>query len=147
ARYGTCVAGLLLFIFFAVFAPNFLAWQNLSNIMKQISFMAVLGLGFSMAFLVAELDLSFASVCSLCAVCVGWLIHNGHGPELAVPAGLLIGVGAGVLNGVLVTMLRIPSLIATLATASIANGFSFMFTQGVAFVGQWDKSFLAIGRG
>ncbi|MFC3339259.1 ABC transporter permease [Paracandidimonas soli] len=146
-RYGTCVAGLLLFAFFAVFAPNFLAVQNLSNIIKQISFMAILGLGFSLAFLVAELDLSFANVCSLCAVCTGWFIHHGHGPEIAVLAGLLVGVGAGLLNGILVTVVRVPSLIATLATASIANGFSFMVTQGVAFVGQWDSRFLWIGRG
>nr|MBP6018581.1 ABC transporter permease [Burkholderiaceae bacterium] len=146
-RYGTCVAGLMLFVFFAVFAPNFLALQNLSNIIKQISFMAILGLGFSLAFLVAELDLSFANVCSLCAVCVGWLIHQGYSPEIAVVVGLLVGIGAGALNGILVTVVRVPSLIATLATASIANGFSFMVTQGVAFVGQWDSRFLWIGRG
>ncbi|MGB6104647.1 MAG: ABC transporter permease [Pusillimonas sp.] len=147
SRYGTCLAGLALFIFFALFAPNFLALQNLSNIVKQISFMAVLGLGFSLALLVSELDLSFANVCSLCAVCVGWLVHNGHGPEIAVLVGILVGTGAGILNGVLVTVVRVPSLIATLATASVANGFSFMVTQGVAFVGQWDSRFLWIGRG
>jgi ribose transport system permease protein len=44
-------------------------------------------------------------------------------------------------------VLKIPSLIATLATASIANGFAFMITQGVAFVGAWNPSFLWIGRG
>ena len=146
-RYGTCVAGLLLFVFFAVAAPNFLAMMNLANIIKQISFMAILGLGFSMAFLVAELDLSFANVCSLCAVCTGWFIHQGYAPEIAVLAGLLVGVGAGLLNGVLVTFVRVPSLIATLATASVANGVSFMVTEGVAFVGQWDSRFLWIGRG
>lgn len=147
SRYGTCLAGLALFVVFAVFAPNFLAFQNLSNIVKQISFMALLGLGFSMALLVSELDLSFANVCSFCAVCVGWLIHNGHGPEIAVVVGLVVGVGAGILNGVLVTYVRVPSLIATLATASVANGFSFMVTDGVAFVGQWDSRFLWLGRG
>jgi len=147
SRYGTCIAGIALFVFFAMWAPNFLSLLNLSNIMKQISFMAVLGLGFSLALLVSELDLSFANVCSLCAVCVAWFVHNGHPPELAVAAGLLVGIGAGVLNGLLVTVLRIPSLIATLATASVANGLSFMVTQGVAFVGQWDSRFLWIGRG
>lgn len=147
SRYGTCLAGLALFVFFAVFAPNFLALQNLSNIVKQISFMAVLGLGFSLALLVSELDLSFANLCSLAAVCVGWLIHQGHGPEAAIAAGLAVGLAGGILNGWLVTGLRVPSLIATLATASAANGLSFMVTDGVAFVGQWDPRFLWIGRG
>lgn len=147
SRYGTCIAGIALFIFFALAAPNFLSVLNLSNIVKQISFMAILGLGFSLALLVSELDLSFANVCSLCAVCVGWFIHTGHAPEAAVAAGIAVGVGAGLLNGILVTVLRIPSLIATLATASVANGFSFMVTEGVAFVGQWDPRFLWLGRG
>jgi ribose transport system permease protein len=146
-RYGTCLAGLALFVFFAVFSPNFLALQNLSNIVKHISFMAILGLGFALALLVAELDLSFANISSLCAVAVGWLMHNGYAPEVAVMAGLLVGLGAGLLNGFLVTVVRVPSLIATLATASIANGFTFMITQGVAFVGHWDERFLWIGRG
>ena len=146
-RYGTCMAGIILFIFFALCAPNFLSVLNLSNIVKQISFMALLGLGFSMALLVSELDLSFANICSLCAVCVGWLVHTGHDPALAVFVGVLVGTGAGLLNGFLVTGLRIPSLIATLATASVANGLSFMVTDGVAFVGQWDSRFLWLGRG
>lgn len=146
-RYGTCMAGVLLFIVFAAFAPNFIALQNLSNVVARSSFMALLGLGFGLALLVAELDLSFANICSLAAVSVGWLVHNGYPPEVAVAAGLLVGVGAGVLNGLLVTIAHVPSLIATLATASVANGFSFMITEGVAFVGQWDARFLQIGRG
>jgi len=146
-RYGTCAAGVILFLFFALFAPNFLALQNLANIVERISFMAILGIGFALALLVAELDLSFANICSLSAVAVGWLVHSGHSPVVAVLAGLAVGTGAGVLNGLLVTVARVPSLIATLATASIANGFAFMITQGVALVGQWDPRFLWIGRG
>ena len=54
---------------------------------------------------------------------------------------------AGTLNGVLVTRLKIPSLIATLATASVATGLAFAVTGGVTFVGRWDPAFLALGRG
>jgi ribose/xylose/arabinose/galactoside ABC-type transport system permease subunit len=61
-RYGTCAAGAILFLFFALFAPNFLALQNLANIVERISFMAILGIGFALALLVAELDLSFANI-------------------------------------------------------------------------------------
>jgi ribose transport system permease protein len=95
----------------------------------------------------AELDLSFASVCSFAAVVVGGLIHHGLAPALAVLCGLAVGLAAGLLNGVLVTRLKIPSLIATLATASVANGLAFAVTGGVAFVGRWDPAFLALGRG
>ncbi|MFA7438454.1 ABC transporter permease [Castellaniella sp.] len=146
-RYGTCLAGIVLFLIFALSAPNFLVLQNLSNIVQRSTFMALLGMGFALALLVAELDLSFANVCSLAAVIVGGLIQGGQAPEWAVLAGLAVGTAAGILNGLLVTLLRIPSLIATLAMASVATGFSFMITEGVAFVGQWDPRFLWIGRG
>ncbi|MCZ4314614.1 ABC transporter permease [Comamonadaceae bacterium G21597-S1] len=146
-RYGTFAACCLLFIALAIAAPNFLSTGNLTNIVKHITFLAVLALGFSIALTTAELDLSFANVCSVASVSVGWLIHNDYPVWMAVGAGLSVGLAAGVLNGVLVTVLKIPSLIATLATASIANGFAFMITQGVAFVGAWNPSFLWLGRG
>jgi ribose transport system permease protein len=146
-KYGTFFAGCLLLVGFALFAPNFLSTANLTNIVKHTSFLALLALGFSLALTTAELDLSFASVCSLAAVGVGWMVHNHHPVWAAVATGLGIGLTGGMLNGVLVTWVKVPSLIATLATASIANGFSFMVTQGVAFVSDWDPAFLWIGRG
>ena len=115
--------------------------------LKQVSFLAILGLGFGLALITGELDLSFANVCSFAAVVVGGLIHHGYAPAVAVAAGLAVGAAAGTLNGVLVTRLKIPSLIATLATASVANGLAFAVTGGVAFVGRWDPAFLALGRG
>lgn len=146
-RYGTFAASCLLFVVLAIMAPNFLSAGNLTNVVKHITFLAVLALGFSIALTTAELDLSFANVCSVASVSVGWLIHNDYPVVVAVGAGLSVGLAAGLLNGVLVTTLKIPSLIATLATASIANGFAFMITQGVAFVGAWNPAFLWIGRG
>ena len=147
ATYGTALAAAILFSIFAVAAPNFVNPTNLLNVLKQVSFLAILGLGFGMALITSELDLSFANVCSFAVVVVGGLIHHGHPPALAVAAGLAVGAVAGALNGVLVAHLKIPSLIATLATASIANGLAFAITGGVAFVGRWDPAFLALGRG
>jgi ribose transport system permease protein len=147
ATYGTALAVAIVFCVFALFAPNFLNATNLLNVLKQITFLAILGLGFGLVLTTSELDLSFASVCSFVAVLVGGLIHHRYGWELAVGAGIGAGLAAGVLNGLLVTQLKIPSLIATLATAAVANGCAFAITGGVAFVGRWDPAFLALGRG
>jgi ribose transport system permease protein len=147
ATYGTAISAAILFLIFAAAAPNFLNPTNLLNVLKQVSFLAILGLGFGMALITSELDLSFANVCSFAVVAVGGLIHHGYPPPVAVAAGLAVGTAAGVLNGVLVTRLKIPSLIATLATASVANGIAFAITGGVAFVGRWNPDFLALGRG
>jgi len=147
ATYGTAISAAILFLIFAIAAPNFLNPTNLLNVLKQVSFLAILGLGFGMALITSELDLSFANVCSFAVVVVGGLIHHGYPPAMAVGAGLAVGTAAGALNGVLVTRLKIPSLIATLATASVANGIAFAITGGVAFVGRWNPDFLALGRG
>lgn len=145
--YGTLIAGIVLFLFLLVFANNFASTANLLNVLKQVSFLSILAVGFTFALITSELDLSFANVCSLSAVVIGSLISADIAWPLAVAAGLATGLVAGALNGILVTVLKVPSLISTLGTASVANGLAFMITGGVAFVGRWDPNFLFLGRG
>ena len=147
AAYGTALAGLAIFVFLLLMARNFATAANLLNVLKHTSFLAILAVGFTFALITAELDLSFAGLCSLAAVVTGGLVHGGTHWPLAVATGLAIGVAGGLLNGILVTRLKVPSLIATLGTASIATGLAFMITRGVAFVGRWDAAFLALARG
>lgn len=147
ATYGTALAGLALFVALLIFARNFATTANLLNVLKQASFLAILATGFTFALLASELDLSFAAICSLAAVVTGGLVHGGADWPLAAAAGLGTGIAGGILNGVLVTAAKVPSLIATLGTGSIATGLAFMATGGVAFVGRWDPGFLALARG
>ncbi len=146
-RYGTAIAGLVLVLFFVAAAPNFASATNLLNVLKETSFLAVLAIGFTLALVTAELDLSVAEVASLSAVVTGAIIHAGQPVLLGVGAGLAVGLGAGLMNGVAVTVLKVPSLIATLGTAAVAKGFAFMITGGVAFVGRWPTAFTDIARG
>jgi ribose transport system permease protein len=146
-HYGTAIAGLALILFFLIFAPNFASATNIINVLKDTSFLAILALGFALAFTVAELDLSIAEMASLAAVVCGWMVHSQYPPAVAVGAALAVGVVLGSLNGYGVTVLRIPSLIMTLGTAAIAKGLAFMITQGVAFVGRWPVGFTGLARG
>lgn len=146
-HYGTAIAGLVLIAFFLLFAPNFASATNIINVLKDTSFLAILALGFTLAFTVSELDLSVAEMASLAAVVCGWLVQLQYPPAVAIMAALAVGVALGSLNGYGVTVLRIPSLIMTLGTAAIAKGFAFMITQGVAFVGRWPIGFTGLARG
>lgn len=146
-RYGTAIAGLALVLFFLLFAPNFASTMNIINVLKDTSFLAILALGFALAFTVAELDLSIAEMASLAAVVCGWMVHSQYPPAMAFGAAIAVGVVLGSLNGYGVTVLRIPSLIMTLGTAAIAKGLAFMITQGVAFTGRWPVSFTGLARG
>lgn len=145
--YGTALAGLAIVAFFVIFAPNFATPANIVNVLKDTSFLAILGLGFTLALVVSELDLSISEVSSLAAVTCGALVHFGYPPLLAVVAALVLGLAAGMFNGFGVTILKIPSLIMTLGTAAVAKGLGFMLTQGVAFVGRWPTEFTGLARG
>ncbi len=147
AKYGTALGGLGAFIFFSIAADNFLNAHNLLTVLKQISYLSILAVGFSFALTTSELDLSFANVCSLAAVVTGGLVYHHHPVWLAVMCGLMTGVAAGLVNGLLVTRLKVPSLITTLGTASMANGAAFWITEGVAYVGRWPEAFVFLGRG
>lgn len=147
ATYGTALAGVVVILVFAVANPIFITPANLAIILKETAFLGILSLGFTLALTTAELDLSVADVASLAAVVAGALIHAGAGASAAVIGGLGVGVLCGAVNGVIVTRLAVPSLIATLGMAAIAKGFGFMITQGVAFVGRWPVGFTGIARG
>lgn len=78
AKYGTLVAGLLIVIFLLIFARNFASTANAMNVLKQASVLSILAVGFTMALITSELDLSFASFASLAAVVTGGLVHGGY---------------------------------------------------------------------
>lgn len=145
--YGTALAGCGVLVWFALTQPVFATPANLALILKETSFLAILAIGFALALTTAELDLSVAEVASLAAVMTGFLVHAGHPPAFAVLAGLGTGALCGFANGIAVTVLNVPSLIATLGMAAVAKGLGFMITKGVAFVGRWPADFTGLARG
>ncbi|MEQ8651654.1 MAG: ABC transporter permease [Kiloniellales bacterium] len=147
AKYGTLLAGLAVLVVLLIFARNFASSANLLNVLKHTSFLTILAVGFTFALITSELDLSFANLCSLAAVVTGGLVHNEVAWPLAALAGVALATLGGVANGLLVTWIKVPSLIATLGMAAIAGGLAFMITGGVSFVGRWPPEFLALARG
>ena len=146
-RFGTIFALLLVTLLFSLFVPGFVNSRNLMNILRQVALLTIIAEGFTMCLIVDELDLSFANVASLSSVIVGGLILGGMNPFLAILIVLLIGIGIGLLNGLLVTKIGIPSLITTLAMGIICVGFIYMYTNGLSLYGDMPESFLFLGRG
>ncbi|MCL6607297.1 MAG: ABC transporter permease [Geminicoccaceae bacterium] len=146
-RFGTVIAAFALFAALALSAPNFTAPMNLLNIAKQASYLAILAIGFTLALLAGELDLSVGQVATLASVVCAALVFAGQPWPLAAVAGFLAALLCGVVNGVAVTRFKIPSLIATLAVGVIATGIAFLITGGIAYVGRFPAGFVALGRG
>lgn len=146
SRFATVIAAVVLFLALAVTAPNFTAAMNLLNIAKQASYLAIVAIGFTLALIAGELDLSVGQTATLASVICAALIFAEQPWPLAALCGLLAALACGALNASAVTLFKIPSLIATLATGAIATGFAFLITGGVAYVGRFPQAFVALGR-
>ena len=110
------VVGILLFIFFSATTTTFLVADNLLSMVRDVSLVGIVAVGMTIIFVAGEIDLSIGSVYGFLMVIMGILvIQAGIDPWLAMI--LVIGLGGliGLMNGLIVTRLGIPSFIATLA--------------------------------
>jgi len=132
---GVLVVTVILVLIIGVVHPRFLAFGQLTDVLNQATFVAILACG--MAFLLAmrELDLSVGSVYGLTAICAALLMHSGVPSWLSALAGLVIGAALGLSNGLLIQLFRLPSIIATLATLSIFRGLTFAVSSGNEIAG------------
>jgi ribose transport system permease protein len=146
-RYSTLVVLILMFAVFALTVDRFLTSQNLLNIAQQISMLTIVGCGLTFGFAAREMDLSVGYTVGCSGILVPLLLVSGVPLPLALLAGLAAGVLIGAVNAGLVTLVGIPSLIATLATGSIIFGINFLMTGGRAIYGGLPDTYLWLGQG
>ncbi|OUS88547.1 ABC transporter permease [Rhodococcus sp. NCIMB 12038] len=134
---GGAFAGLIvLIVALALTAPNFLTARNFTNIIDQITVLGILALGATFVIIIGGIDLSVGSVLALSVMVLGWLSHQGGFPlPIAMAAAIAVGALAGLINGLGVTIFRLPPFIATLAMMSIARGLANLITDGQQIVG------------
>ena len=148
SRYGTVLAAVLIFVVFAVCNGKFVSVNNISNILVQISVLMVISSGLTVAVASGEFDLSVGEVAGLSGVLTaGLLVWTRLPVRLAILLPVLAGLVIGVVNGLLVTRLRIPSLIATLAMGPIALGLNYAYTGGDSIYATMPDSFYYIASG
>lgn len=146
-RYSTLAVIVLLFCGFAVFVENFFSLQNIVNILQQISMLTIVGVGLTFTFVTKEIDLSVGFTAGLAGLVAALLMVSGWSMATAMLVGLAIGLTVGVVNALLVTVVGIPSLIATLAMGSILFGLNLLVTGGRAIYGGLPEAFLFLGQG
>ena len=103
-------------VYFQSENSNFLSSGNLTNLMLQIAAMGTIAVGVVMVLLLGEIDLSVGSVSGLAAATMAVLnVKEGWAAPQAIGAGIVVGAGIGLVQGVWVTKLRVPSFVVTLA--------------------------------
>jgi ribose transport system permease protein len=139
--YVVYVAFLLIFVFFAVTLRHdgFLTQTNLLNIVRQTTPITVMAVGLVFVLSAGEIDLSLGSVVALSSL-LGALAIRDYGLLAGIAAGLGTGLGVGLLNGLFVTLLRLPSFLVTLATMGLMAGVA-RWTTNLASVAVSNQTF------
>src|SRR6185503_16357286 len=118
--FGVLIA---MVVVFSIASPNFLQFDNITGILIATAVNGVLALGVTFVIITGGIDLSIGTVMTLSAVMTGVFITNWHFPVvIGVIGGLLTGMLAGFVNGVLIARLKIPPFIATLGMLNVAKG-------------------------
>jgi len=135
-EYGFIVIFIIWAVYLAVNTRNFASAENLFTVLRQASIIGIVAIGSHFIILLGDIDLSPAATLSLTGVIMALLMVNQGWPPLA--AGLcvvLIGAIIGLVNGLVITQLKINAIITTLGTSSILTGIAFILTQGKSIFG------------
>lgn len=135
-------------IVMALLSPYFWRASTIPYLLQYVPILGLLGLGQTLVILAGGpgIDLSVGSILSLVGVAVGALFSIGVDIWIASAIGIVLGAALGFLNGFLVNVLRIPSLMATLATMFAFGGFALAVTAGRP-IGGFPASFSWLGQG
>lgn len=101
---------------------GFMTSRNIETILRQSTPVCLAALGMTLVIISAGIDLSIGSVVAFVSVAVAWCLRQNYDPLIAVFGGLAAGTLFGLINGLLVTRLKVGPFIVTLATMLVARG-------------------------
>lgn len=138
----------LLMVFSALATDRFLSPMNLNNILLQASVMAIIAIGMTFVIIAGGFDLSVGSVVAFAGCVAAWVMLETN-VVVGMAAGVAAGAAIGLLNGLVVTRLKVSPFITTLGTMVMVRGLTLLITDGRPVVGEYGlpDSFLEIGRG
>lgn len=147
-RLGPVLALIVLIVFISILNPNFLTFNNILNLLRQVSINALIAFGMTFVIITGGIDLSVGSTLALASALTAGFLLTGMNPVLAVIIGLAIGVALGAVNGAVITKGKMAPFIATLATMTIYRGLTLVYTDGNPITGLDETFFFqVIGKG
>jgi ribose transport system permease protein len=146
-RFGLILALLVVIVTFSLWVPDtFFVWGNFRGTLDQQAIIMMVALGAMLPLIVGEFDLSVGANAGLAALlCVGLAQNQQVTPWLAIVLAVLVATVVGLINGLVVTRLRMSSFVATLGTATILVGVGQAYTGGTD-INAAPESLVSIGR-
>ncbi|OLN23905.1 sugar ABC transporter permease [Domibacillus antri] len=137
SKFGALIGLIILVVVLTFMSDKFLTVNNVMNIARQSSINALLAIGMLLPILTAGIDLSVGSILAISIMTMGIVsVNMGMSPILGIIVCLAVGAGFGLLNGLLLTKLRLPHpFISTLGTMNIARGIALIITAAAPIAG------------
>ena len=135
---GLFVAWLVIFVVFSLLLPgSFATFGNFETLMRQTVITGFGAIGMTYIIISAGIDISAGAVVALVTVVIALLLKSGFNPLIAAYCGVLAGLVCGLINGTLITRLKVGAFIVTLAMLSVFRGIA----QGLSHQQKVDAPF------
>lgn len=145
-RISAVLTVLILVIVFSMASPAFFSVNNSMTILLQTAVIGMLGIGLTLVIITGGIDLSVGSTLALAGTSAGLLVKSGMPVLPAMLLGVLVGALCGLINGLVITKMRITPFVATLGMMMMARGLALELT-GAAPVSRLGESFSVLGNG
>ncbi|CDX17698.1 AI2 transporter; membrane component of ABC superfamily [Mesorhizobium sp. SOD10] len=140
------VIAILIFVVNSFASPYFLDPWSLSDLTFNFTEKGLIALAMALLIISGEIDLSVAAIVALASTMMGMAVQAGAGTPVLVAIGIVVGLGCGAFNGLLVTRLGLPSIVVTIGTMSLFRGIAFIILGDQAYKG-YPESFAFFGQG
>jgi ribose transport system permease protein len=144
--YGIVIAFIIICAAMTVLSPVFLTVANVRNVIRQSSIFGIMAIGMTFVILTGGIDLSVGSILAVAGAISAGMLKGGAGLLPIVVLALVLGIGCGLANGVIITIGRIAPFVVTLGMMSIARSITLIYTKGYPISG-FTGDFRFIGGG
>ncbi len=144
-KFITFAAVIVLFTFFSITARNFFTMRSILSLALQTSTITLMGIGVTFVIITGGIDLSIGSVVAFSGTVAVIAARAGLPIWLSMLIGLSVGVVTGLLNGLMITRLKLPPFIATLGTMMVVRGIALTITNANAWPA--PQNFGKLGNG
>ncbi|HEV7606200.1 MAG TPA: ABC transporter permease [Steroidobacteraceae bacterium] len=134
------------FVLFSLLSPYFLSVDTLSDATFNFTERAIVALPLALLIIAGEIDISVAAIIALASVAMGLASAHGFGTTGVAGIGIGTGLLAGSINGALVTLGRVPSIVATIGTMTLFRGAAYA-VLGDRVLKDYPDSFANFGQG
>jgi len=130
-NYGAIFAFIVAVIVFSITARGFFSVRNLENILVQSTSLGICAFGLTFVLMAGEIDLSYGGLIGLVGAVLAGMLKDGHSIAVVSLVCFAIGLGAGLLNAILIVGLNLPSFLASVGVMFLCMGAERVYNQGI----------------